>query len=109
MNASLETLAKNLPRENFAYLDGYFFDQGEDVNLLCQKGFYPYSYMDSFERFQEKTLPARELWLDTLANGTVQLSEEEYQHALKVFNRFSCSSIGDYHDLYLTSDTLILA
>ena len=109
MNASLETLAKNLPREKFAYLDGYFFDQGEDVNLLCQKGFYPYSYMDSFERFQEKTLPARELWLDTLANGTVQLSEEEYQHALKVFNRFSCSSIGDYHDLYLTSDTLILA
>ena len=37
------------------------------------------------------------------------LNEEEWNHAQKVYERFSCSNLGDYHDLYVKTDTLILA
>ena len=31
----------------------------ENLELLKQKGDYPYDYMNSFERFNEEKLPAR--------------------------------------------------
>ena len=34
---------------------------------------------------------------------------EDFQHATKVFQKFDCENVGSYHDLYLTTDTLLLA
>ena len=57
MNSSLDKLIKNLSDEDFKYLVEEF--GSENLELLKQKGDYPYEYMNSFERFNERKLPAR--------------------------------------------------
>ena len=57
MNSSLDKLAKNLLDEDFKYLLEQF--GSENLKILKQKGAYPYEYMNSFERFNEKKLSAR--------------------------------------------------
>ena len=52
MNSSLDKLAKNLSDEDFKYLVEEF--GSKKLELLKQKGTYPYEYMNSFERFDEK-------------------------------------------------------
>ena len=52
MNYSLDKLAKNLSDEDFKYLVEEF--DSENLKLLKQKGDYPYEYMNSFKRFNEK-------------------------------------------------------
>ena len=57
MNFSLDKLVKNLLDEDFKYLVKEF--GSENLELLKQKGAYPYEYMNSFEGFKEKKIPAR--------------------------------------------------
>ena len=66
---------------------------------MTQKGVYPYDYMDSFEKFDETQLPNKEDFFSIMNNE--HISDEEYKHELK--------SMGEYHDLYLKSDILLLA
>ena len=54
MNLSLDKLVKNLADEDFKYLVEEF--GSENLGLLKQKGAYPYEYMNSFERFNEKKI-----------------------------------------------------
>ena len=63
--------------------------------------------MDCVERFEESTLPPKESFYNVLNDE--QVSEEDYAHATTVFNIFACQNMGDYHDLYLMSDVLLLA
>ena len=63
MNSSLDILIKNLPNEDFKYLVEEF--GSENLQLLKQKGAYPYEYMNSFERFKEKILPARKYFFSS--------------------------------------------
>ena len=79
----------------------------DNVSLLTQKGFYPYDYVSSIERFSETQLPPKSEFYSKLNDEDI--SEEDYQHALKVWNTFNCQNIRDYHDLYLKSDVLLLA
>ena len=75
--------------------------------LLLRKGVYPYEYMDSWERFEETQLPLIEEFYSTLTEEGI--SEEDYKHAQKVWETFQCKTLGDYHDLYLKTDVLLLA
>ena len=52
MNSSLDKLAQSLSDENFKYLIKEF--GSKNLEVLKQKGAYPYEYMNSFERFKEK-------------------------------------------------------
>ena len=61
MNSSLEKLVKNLSDEDSKYLVEEF--GSENLELLKQKGDYPYEYMNSLERFNEEKLPARNTFL----------------------------------------------
>ena len=62
MNYSLDKYVKNLSDEDFKYLVEEF--SFKNLKLLKQKGAYPYEYMNSFERFNEKKLSARKyFWL----------------------------------------------
>ena len=63
MNSSLDKLVKNLSDEDFKYLVEEF--GSENLELLKQKGAYPYEYMNSFERFKEKKLPARKYFFSS--------------------------------------------
>ena len=53
-------LIKNMSDEDFKYLVEEF--GSETLELLKQKGDYPYEYMNSFERFNEEKLPAKNIF-----------------------------------------------
>ena len=79
-----------------------------DMNLsLLRKGVYPYEYMDDWDKFEEKELPAIESFHSDLTMEDI--SDMDLKHANNVFNKFNLNNLGDYHDLYVKSDTLLLA
>ena len=87
----------------------YQFCNG-DLNkfvLLLRKGVYPYEYMDSWEKFDETTLPPKEAFYSNL--NLEDISDEDYAHAQKVWDVFKIKNLGEYHDLYVQSDTLLLS
>ena len=105
MSSSLSNLVNNLPIEAFKYTGEEF--QGEQLSLMKKKGIYPYDYMDSFKKFEENRLPKKEDFFSLMNDE--HITDEEYQHAQNVWNKFGLSSMGEYHDLYLKSDILLLA
>ena len=81
-----------------------------DINkfiLLLRKDVYPFEYMDSWERFIETTLPNKKAFHSKL--NLEDISHKDYAHAQKVFEEFKLKNRGDYHDLYVQSDTLLVA
>ena len=105
MSSSLDNLTKNLPDDAFKYTQQVFIK--EQFNLMKQKGIYPYDYMDSFDRFNETQLPNKKDFFSILNNE--HITHEQYNHAQNVWITFNLKTMGDYHDLYLKSDTLLLA
>ena len=75
--------------------------------LLLRKGVYPYEYMDNWERFNETSLPSKESFYSNL--NMEDIDDIDYRHGNNVFNKFKLNNLGDYHDLYVQSDTLLLA
>ena len=74
---------------------------------MLRKGVYLYEYMDSWERFNETSLPSKE---DFYCNLNMEdIDDVDYRHGNKVFKGFELDNLGDYHDLYVKSDTLLLA
>ena len=63
--------------------------------------------MDSSERFHETTLPPKEGFYSNL--NLEDISNQDYAHAQKVWDVFEINNLGEYHDLYVQSDTLLLA
>ena len=80
--------------------------QPTDIDILLQKGVYPYEYMNSFERLLETQLPPIEKFHSSLTDE--RISQKDYQHAQKVWESFSCETLGDYHDHYLKTDVFLL-
>ena len=72
--------------------------------LLLRKGVYPNEYMDNWERFDETSLPNKESFLNM-----ENIDDIDYRHGNNVFKRFKLKNSGEYHDLYVQSDTLLLA
>ena len=105
MGLSLDKLVSNLPAEALKYTSERF--QKEKLNLMTRKGIYPYDYMDSFEKFNKTELPTKEEFYSILNNE--HISDEDYCHAKKVWNTFQLKTMGEYHNLYLKSDILLLA
>ena len=86
----------------------YKFCSG-DLNkfiLLLRKGVHPYEFMDSWEKFDEITLRPKEAFYSNL--NLEDISDEYYAHAQKVWDVFEIKSLGEYHDLYVQSDMLLL-
>ena len=104
MSSNLEKLVSNMPRESLKYTSQRF--KGTKLDLMFRKGVYPYDYMDSFDKFNDK-LPRKEEFYSILNDE--HISDEDYKHAQNVWNTFSLKNMGQYHDLYLQSDILLLA
>ena len=105
MNSILDSLVKNLSDNDFKYLPEEF--SGEFLGLVKQKGVYPYEYIDSFKKFSENKLPDRCKFFSSLKD--ICISKKYYLKAVDILNVFKMNTMGDYHDLYLKSDFLLLA
>ena len=103
MSSSLEALVNNLPA--FKNLLKYFTPK--QAELLKQKGFYPYEYMDSEEKFNDTKLPPREAFYSKLSGKGI--TEKDYNHAGDVWNIFKMKTFKEYHELYNITDVLLLA
>ena len=94
LSYSLESSVKNLGKDDFKYLS-----QGFDNNvldLIKQKGFYPYDYMSDFEKFKGE-LPSKERFFSLLTDR--KISGKEYEHVLNVWKKFEMKTMKDYHNL----------
>ena len=63
--------------------------------------------MDNWDRFDETRLPPHTDFYDKL--NIQNITDEDYKHAQKVWDIFNIKNLGEYHDLYVQSDTLLLA
>ena len=75
--------------------------------LLLKKGIYPYEYMGSMDKFNETTLPSIEKFYSKLQLKNI--TNDEYNHAKKVWEHFEIKTLGDYHELYVQADTAQLS
>ena len=105
MSSSLEALVNNLPKDAFKNLLNYFTPK--QTELLKQKGFYPYEYMDSEEKFNDTKLPPREAFYSKLSGKGI--TEKDYEHAGNVWISFKMKTFKEYHELYNITDVLLLA
>ena len=74
---------------------------------MLRKGVYPYEYMDNWEIFNETSLPGKESFYSNLNMENIE--DIDYRHGNNIFNKFKLNNLGEYHDLYVQSDTLLLA
>ena len=89
-------------KDNFVHTTAHL---GTDDDIIFAKGVYPYSYVDSCEKFAETQLPSISDFHDKLKNEP--LSAEDYLRAQDTWDRFGCETLKDYHDHYLLTDVLL--
>ncbi|KAJ8949457.1 hypothetical protein NQ318_007558 [Aromia moschata] len=106
MAASLDTLSSYLRKDELINLQKEFIIN-ENLNLLTRKGVFPYDYVDSLEKLSETKLPDKEQFYNKL-NGS-NITAEDYEHAKTVWNAFKIQNLGEYSDLYLKTDVILLA
>ena len=104
LQTSLSNLVSNLQPEDFINTKRKF---KHNTQLLTRKGVYPYDYVSSLEKMSETQLPPKEEFYSKLNNEDI--TEDDYYHAIRVWDVFNCKTIRDYHDLYLKTDVLLLA
>lgn len=124
MSTSLEKLAENLDADSFNHVATFWNDE-EKSKLVTMKGVFPYSWFDSLEKMQDEELPSIEDFNNDL-NGQYDvyegnevkaieecelqsITQKQYEHAQNIWTTFDCKTFGDYHDVYLYTDVLLLA
>ena len=106
MSSSLDSLVNSLNRgrQKFREFIGYTRTQR---SLLVRKGVYPYKYMNSWKKFSKDRLPPIEEFYSRL--NMLGISNDDYAHAKKVWEEFGLKNLGEYHDLYLRMDVILLS
>ena len=59
--------------------------------LLLRKGVYPYEYMDSWEKFNETSLPSKKEFYSNL--NMEDIDEIDYRHGNNVFKSFKLEKL----------------
>ncbi|MGH9021455.1 MAG: hypothetical protein ACRDV0_10690 [Acidimicrobiales bacterium] len=103
--ASLENLGNGLSTHELKETRKNFVNESQ-FNLMRKKGVFPYSFIDSMEKMNNPTLPTKNQFYDHLREE--HISDESYERAKDVWRLFDCKNLGDYADLYLKSDVLLL-
>ena len=117
LSSSLDKLVKLTKYENnekrnewtnhfkYSHLSSYVKDD-YDLDLLTDKGVYPYDYMNDFNKFNETTLPDKKEFYSRL--GEEDIDDKDYERAKHIWEHFNIKNLGEYHDLYLKTDVLLL-
>ena len=85
-----------MSNNDFKYLSQEF--SSDLLELVKQKGVYPYEHIDSFD----EKLPDRYDLFSSLKDE--RINEADYLHAINIWNTFKMNTMGDYQDLYLKTD-----
>ena len=107
LSSSLDDLVDSLKKrglDSFSHLKEEFPD--ELIPYLVKKGLYPYSYVDSFEKFNEH-IPGIQFFTNDLTGKAA--SQEDYNNLMFICQKLELTTIGDLHDHYVKLDTLLLA
>ena len=116
MNSSLDKLVKSLSDEDFKFLVEEF--GSENLELIKQKGDYPYKYMNSFERFNKEKLPAKKYFYSSIKDGKIghdgkisdgHISVKDCLTCEKDWDKFEMKNMSDYHDHYLRKRCIIIS
>jgi hypothetical protein len=117
MRSSLKKLSSNLitPNyENFKHTKKTLelFFNVETLNFdnyvnLIKKQYYPYSYINNFNKLYEEKIPTKDDLYDVLTKTT--LTVKEYKECLDIYNTYKFKSFMDYHKLYLLLDVSLLS
>ena len=106
-----EDKSKWLLRENWK--DNFRFSSKNDViksekcqDLLTDKGVHPYDYMNSFDKFDDEQLPSKDDCYSQLSEEGISVND--YERAKVIWKHFDIKNMGEYHDLYLKTDVLLL-
>lgn len=106
--SSLQKLASYLPKDKLTITKKEWKHlTPEKFDLLCQKGVYPYDYMDSINKLNETKLPPKDAFYNHLNDQ--HISDEEYNHAVRVWEAFEIQDMLSYTNIYLKTDILLLA
>ena len=103
MNFDLDELVKNLS-DNYLYLSQEF--SGDLLKLVKQRGVYQYEFMNSLEKLSGDKSPDICEFYSCLKDECI--SEKDYLHAVNVWIELKMNKTGDYHNLYLKTDLLLL-
>lgn len=105
LSSSLDHLAQTLNPEDLKHLRTFFPD--ENLFRLClRKGVYCYDYVDSWKKYKETQLPEQSNFYNKLTSESI--TNEDYNHALTVWQNFGIKNLGEYTELYLKCDVLLL-
>ncbi|XP_076303709.1 uncharacterized protein LOC143221926 [Lasioglossum baleicum] len=108
LNSSLDKLSSYLDKNKLRIVQGEFTHlSNDDFNLLTRKGVFPYDYLASYDKLNDTCLPPREAFYNRLKGS--EISDVDYLHANTVWSRFTIQTLGEYSDLYLKLDVLLLA
>ena len=75
--------------------------------LLLRKGVYPYEYMNDWGKLNETLLPKKEVFYSHL--NMEDITNSDYTHARQVCKDFETKNLSEYPDLYVQSNTLLVA
>ena len=106
MSSSLDFLVNNLARANNEFFGFEDYNKSQ-YKILIRKGIHSYEYMDDWDKFKETVLPPKEAFYSKLNMSGV--SDRDYEHARRVRAEFGINNLGEYHDLYLKMDVILLA
>ena len=106
VSSSFDSLVNNLAKRGDKFF-GFETYNNHQREFLIRKRIYPYEYMDSWDKFKEKSLPSIERFHSSLNMSGIR--DSDYEHAQSVWREFGIGNMGEYHDLYLRTDVVLLA
>jgi hypothetical protein len=104
LNESLDKLVETLNKSGYGFP---IFSLVGLQKILRSKGVYPYRWVESVQKFSEKSLPPMQYFDNDLTGEKCTI--DRYNKALKVWEELNCTSFLDYHMAYLKSDSVLLA
>src|SRR6185436_6569407 len=106
MSSSLEKLVENL--KNGGRLKHIEEEFGNYAELLTRKGIYPYSFMDGWDKFELSTKALKKEDFTNDLTGE-EIKDKDFEFYTSVCKTLNIKTLGEYHDLYLKTDVLLLA
>ncbi|XP_044578946.1 uncharacterized protein LOC123261418 [Cotesia glomerata] len=106
MASSSEKLASYLDDKD-KQITRLHYPDPDKFKLAIRKGVFPYEYIESIDRLDERQLSDQESFYSKLSNSTI--SDNDYAFVQIVWNEFGINALGEYSDLYLKTYVLLLA